>query len=187
MTHTHGHGAPRVWAVSRLNPGWGGPGGWSILAALCSPGFHLSQGERWMLGCVPPAPWALGPAPRSQGRAAASMQSHHLSCSRGRAAASARSRHPSCSRGPARHAPALYGAQPRCVGCSPPGCRSSVSAPGSLGASLPLLGSCLEPAVGFDPRTRGSCPEPKAELNHCATQASLIYPFCKNKNKKPYI
>ena len=41
----------------------GPPGGRSVLAVLGPPGLCLSQGEGQILGCVPPAPLAVGPAP----------------------------------------------------------------------------------------------------------------------------
>ena len=54
--------------------------------------------------------------------------------------------------------------------------------------------SAEEPHAGLDPRTPGSCPEPKADTNRWATQESLfykfktlhIYPFIPNSLELPF-
>ena len=38
----------------------GASGGRSVLTVLCPPKFRLSQGERWILGCVPWCPGLRG-------------------------------------------------------------------------------------------------------------------------------
>ena len=95
----------------------------------------LASGVVPDLGLCPPAPWALGPAllelplpgPRIPLRAVLLPEQP-----------------PELLPGPAWHEFQPFRELcPRCVARSSLGCSSSVSAPGSLGASLPLLESCL--------------------------------------------
>ena len=77
------------------------------------------------------------------GYTAPSAWSRLPSCSQAAKPPSSWSRHLSFSGGPAGYALQPFRELgPQSVACSPPGHSSSVSAPGSLRASLPLLGSC---------------------------------------------
>ena len=102
-------------------------GGRSVLAVLCPPGFCLSQGERRILGCVPQCPGLRGL--RCWNWAPGAAQPPPCGAAVGAAAGDP-------------GAPALSGARPAVCGALSPGRSFSVSAPGSLRASLPLLGSC---------------------------------------------
>ena len=139
--------------------------GRSVLAVLCPPGFCLSWGERRILGCVPGAMcsgacavgFALSAAQPLLRRASARAASElHPECSplHAEPPPSPLQAAPRAVQPPPRRAASklLPGPAPRPlqhftelgsgVLCALPRRRCSVSAPGSLRGSPPLLGSC---------------------------------------------
>ena len=146
-------------AVTISAPSPQGPGcSRGRVADLHSSGCQVAGAS--LLSCVLPASacpkgnsgsWAVSPGALGSGACGAGIVLP------GRAAPSTLSRLLShllgCSQGPARcMLQPFIELGPRCVAYSPPGCSSSVSDLGDLGAPLPLLGSCPSSlGVAFHP------------------------------------